>query len=56
MHESGQIPLQTITNPNWNWHIALDCSDDGTNDCDNILTPEGIRLMLRVDAMIEEDK
>ena len=55
MNDSGQIPLQTITNPNWDWHIALDCSDDDTNSCDNILTPEGIRLMLRVDAMIEED-
>ena len=47
---NGKIPLQGIRDPNWDLYIGVECQD-----CDNVLSPKGMKLMADIDKMIEDD-
>lgn len=49
---TGQIPLQSISKMDWWLFIGIECIKEG---CDNVLTPEGLRLMEAVDRTIVDD-
>lgn len=48
----GRIPLQSLAAPDWALTVSVTCAKPG---CDNVLTPEGIRLLLAMDKLVEED-
>lgn len=49
---SGEIPLQSITKEDWWLNIGVECVKEG---CDNIFTPEGIRMLVEIDESISND-
>ena len=51
-YKDGRIPLQTVSKDDWWLFIGVECIREG---CDNILTPEGIQLMSKIDDIIEND-
>ena len=48
----GKIPLQSVSQVNWWLIIAIECVSDG---CDNVLTPEGVRLLEEIDRIVDTD-
>lgn len=44
--------MQSITKQDWWLFVGIECASD---DCDNILTPEGVKVMQAVDDMVEQD-
>jgi len=49
---NGEIPLQSITKQDWWLNIGVECIREG---CDNILTPEGLKLLSKIDELVESD-
>ena len=50
--EDGTIPLQSLTKQDWWLIIGIECIKE---DCDNVLTPEGVKLLSEIDRIVEED-
>ena len=49
---TGEIPLQSISKQDWWLNIGVECIK---KDCDNILTPQGVELLVKIDELIEND-
>ena len=49
---SGEISLRSISKQDWWLNIGVECIK---KDCENILTPEGIELLIKIDELIEND-
>ena len=52
LQPDGKIPLQSVSQINWWLIIAIECVADG---CDNILTPEGVKLLKEIDDIVSTD-
>jgi hypothetical protein len=52
----GLMPLQTSTKQDWWLNIGISCqSRDESKECENVLTPKGIKLMVEIEKLIKND-